>query len=630
MPDELPLIETREADIEHESAPDPEARWTDEYAQAVVKRVFENYKADRSGVEERWALADELWSGVVAKSFWPGTKVERHTLDVSIALEQEEAAAGYLESQIFAEFPYWFRLLAVDGQSSPEEAQQAQARLAWHLNTPLGLDGLAPVQHVAQALDQIVHLGNGGVELGWLSDEGRLLVRWQDIKDLYVDPDTYSPSIDTSPAVVQVFKITVQELQDLAAQDVRIKLPSEEELFSVAGQSGADRADEIRKNLAALGGQAALNPAREPRHKTLKVYAYWTPQRQIWSLDLRRVVLNVRNDYEFIPFALGAYVFAPGRFWGDGVPWLVRNEQRLARGLRNSRLDELALALSPHRVRRRGGMVSNALLAMRPNLIEQVEDPRRDVVVTFPSNITQSALIEQQLTEQRAQSITGLSSLVVQGQPVQSSANRTAAGIRAQQSGVSLRLYKPIRRIEDYLIVPLLYKCLALLSKYEPDQVLEGMGPKGESVPVPRAVIDKKFRVQVLAASRMLNQQGLAAIVGPVLQTLVNGPVMSIAAQQGKALDFNVLERFIGDATGSRQYYKFYRAMNEQEQAATQQPSPELQAEQQRAQMEAQTRLQMGELKAKSLQDVQSGKESVELVKLLLSGGETKGKSAKE
>jgi hypothetical protein len=73
----------------------------------------------------------------------------------------------------------------------------------------------------------------------------------------------------------------------------------------------------------------------------------------------------------------------------------------------------------------------------------------------------------------------------------------------------------------------------------------------------------------------MLTQQKLASMAPFLSQYLMNGPFIAQLAKSGQTVDFGEFSKLIQDATGTKDSYKLFRPLTQQEQQAQGQPPPE-------------------------------------------------------
>lgn len=549
----------------------------DATAVKLVKTTFENYESQRKTHEERWRTAENLYFGVVTKRKWEGTEVERASLPVMIAFDQVESAYPILTEALFERTPTFFEVTAPEGVSSAEAARQRD-RLVAFLETPYDETGITPMSALYEAIHQLLILGDGVIEITWDAEQQRPIPELVDLKDLYFDLSIPGPLIDLSPAVIRRKLVTVEQLAKLRV-DPQMRIPSDEMLNFMSRTRQLASADLLkRENVAAHKEMLQIGDLRtDPRHREIEVLMYWTKDRLIWVLNRVWCALTVKNPYGFIPFVKGPLIIVPGRPYSMSLPDVLEGEQKYAQGIRNARLDNLALMLQKPRWRIQGTPVSPSKLAWKPGLIDEV--PSKDSTgVLDVEMVTQDAYKEEQLIHAQAAKRTGINEMVQSGIPVPSNANRNATGVMQQARAVNQRLRTAVKNIENYLILPMLYKMQAMVARFT-----EGTTPVG-------------FKME--AASRMVTKDRLAMFLGPVSQLLFNDAVMRQANIQGKTLDFGEWVRFFQDATGTAKVYDFFRPMNEEEKKAMNQPDPKMMMELRKAMMEAQTRLSMGDKKA--------------------------------
>jgi hypothetical protein len=307
-------------------------------------------------------------------------------------------------------------------------------------------------------------------------------------------------------------------------------------------------------------------------------------------------------------------------WYGAAVGDFVEGEQRLQQGLINTRLDELALASDPPRARRRGVFSHPSAMHYRPGMVDQLDKPKEDLILHMPTGITQNNYVEFQLSEGRAARRMGVSDVALQGGAARPAATRTAAGVALQQAGSSNRLFLPIRRLERFLIAPLLYKTAALIAKHDTEA---GVGlfidKQGRRLgPVEPGAMKKRARFRLHGATKAMSQAKQQAVLPIVLQTYMAGPFVQAQAAIGRTTDFEQLDRFVMEATGTMGAYTFTRPMTEEEQQAKNQPPAEAMMKMQLAQQSNETRLQMGQLKAQTDTQIQAEKSAVEILKQVI------------
>jgi hypothetical protein len=238
-------------------------------------------------------------------------------------------------------------------------------------------------------------------------------------------------------------------------------------------------------------------------------------------------------------------------------------------------------------------------MAWAPGMVDEVSDIKQVEVIPI-DNFTQQAYQEEMMIHQSADKRTGVNQMAQSGMAPPSNANRNATGVRAQQSATGSRLSTVVSNFEKFMIVPMLYKIHHMIAKFAPQTFQVVNAKSGKTVTATKDVFGKNTLYRMEAASRMRVKDQLASFLVPVTQLLFNPEISHQANMQGKTIDFTQWARFMQDATGTARVYEFFRDMLPQEQQALNQPDPKTQAIMQKAQLDAQTRTQMGQMKAQS------------------------------
>ena len=167
--------------------------------------------------------------------------------------------------------------------------------------------------------------------------------------------------------------------------------------------------------------------------------------------------------------------------------------------------------------------------------------------------------------------------MISQGMPIRSNASRTATGIQAQTAGPTTRLQAFVEQIEDYMIVPMLNKMIAMDAKHASvgDERPKGMNPSGGFTTVSAKSLNRPVKFRIKGSSRMLTQAKLQSMAPFLSQYIMNGPFMSRAMKSGQTvIDFTEFFQLIQDATGSKAAYKLIRPLSDQEKSQMGQPPP--------------------------------------------------------
>lgn len=551
----------------------------DSIALGLVNSSYERYRIWRYRNHDlRWNTDDALYVGWMPQRFWEGSATTRSSLGVPITFDQCESAAPVIMNALFGDVE-WFECDAL-GDATPEQARQQKERLMFLLENPKNRIGNTARNEIRLAVKQLLVYGNGAVNVEHDGETGDPVVEWTDIRDIYLDPGCATPLIDDSKSVIHRDFMTLDELESLRGAD-GIKLPPKAVLRAMADQRPSDTADLTKQNQEAYRN-VVYRPGYDDStdfapQKGLEILRYQDDARIIWVLQRRWVMYNELNPYGFITYCAAPCYVMPGRFYGMGIADALEGNQKYAQAILNGHLDELSLTLNPPRARSRSATMTQGSSQVKPGQIWEMEHPKDDMIFYPPAGATNQGWQEIQFLEASSERRTGVTNMISQGMPIKSNASRTATGIQAQTAGPTTRLQAIVEHIEDYLIVPMLYKIIAMDSKHaaQSDSSLQGMNAQGSFTQVPASSLKAPVKFRIKASSRMLTQSKLQFVVPFLSQYLMNGAFLSQLAKSGQTIDFNSFFDLIQDATGTRQAYRLIRPLSDQEKQQMGQPSPE-------------------------------------------------------
>lgn len=585
---------------------------SDAYALETVKQTFYQYEWYRQQNHDmRWNAHDAMYFGWLPPKVWEGTTTPRSNLSMSsITFGQIEAALPAILQAVFNDNK-WFEIVPEMG-NTPDEARQIEAHLYYNLEHGVGDK---PVEiDIEHATRQLLLNGNGGVSVTFDPHLGRPVVKWVDIRDFYINPSCPTPYADDSDSIIELKRLSVADI-DAMRGDERMNIPPRSVLNYMASTPSAVYGDRTKQTSEALRG-VQYNPAQHewlplPADRKVEVLIYWSKTRIIWVFNREWVAYNKKNPYGFVPFCFAPCFPVPGRFYAQSYADKLEDMQRYTEALINAHLDELSLALHPPRVKKRGGLLTPSQQRWRPGQVQEADDPKNDVVVQWPQQATTDVMGDIAFFESSAEKLTGVNSMG-QGVPRGGNVNRTATGVQSQLQGGANRLWTIVKHIEDYLIVPMLYKMYKLVQYHsQPGQILPGMGQGDQLIQVGAEAFQKPCRFRILASSKMMTKEKLQQVFPFLAQYFLNGAFLQELGSTGKTVDFDVMSRMLQDATGTGDAYPLIRQMNQQEQQARQTPPPQVAMQQQLAQMDAQTRTQIMQMKIQGdLQKTQMQKTS--------------------
>ena len=300
------------------------------------------------------------------------------------------------------------------------------------------------------------------------------------------------------------------------------------------------------------------------------------------------------------------------RWHALGICDVVEGDQRFQQQLLNGRVDELALALHPSTIKRRGTSIPMSQLRRRPGNTIEVQDPANDIIREPVTNITQDAYIEQNMSDIRVQKTTGLSDTFAFGTApaAGNSANRTAAGINVQAQAGGSRIQGLVSVHESTVIEPMLYAWHLMNQRLlNPEQVLEVLGPLGQALKIdPLDVKNANVKFSMRASAKMQSRTAMIQLFQPIAQTFLNPAFMEALARfNHMKVNPLLLGQALEDMTGYRaKYGEFFVEMTEEELQALQQPSSE-----------DEMKMAMQKERTASAERIAEGKDSAKMMQML-------------
>lgn len=572
----------------------------DAYALSLVRQTFHHYDTFRQqNHDARWNVSDGLYLGWIPQRVWDGTNIPRSSLSWPIVFDQIETAIPTIMQALFGGQNDWFQVEA-DAGGDPQAARAVKSHLSYafeHNNDSFGLTALNDFE---LAIKSLLTYGNGGVAIEWDATKRQPVISWVDNRDIYFDPAAAIPAVDYCRSVIRRSLKTVDEV--LSWKDIPgMKIPSKEVLWNMAQNQQTSAGDQTKQNQSALLGYTQHTGFNEviplPADRQIEILTYYSKDRIIIVLNRQWVAFVEKNPYGFIPLAFAPCYIVPGKFYALSIADVQEGNQRYAEALLNGRIDEIHLALHPPRVQKANAVMTPNQQKWAPGRIFRVNDPKNDLALLTPAGATTQVYDEIQMIQLMSEKRTGLNAMASGGIPTPSNANRTGMGMQMQMQGVQTRLQMIVRHIEDYMLVPALYKMYKILQVHNNTPgFVPGLAEGGNVQQINTAAFRGPVRFKIRASSQMLTRTNLSQIFPFLIQYLTAGPFIQGLAQTGMAVDWSELLQMLQDATGIDRSYRLVRQMTEQEQQQLNQPPPEVVAEQQKTQQESQLRLQIAQM----------------------------------
>jgi hypothetical protein len=603
---------------------EPSQKWSDDFAGKVARQDFQTAEQYRQQNHDwRYRNADELYFGWQQQKYWEGTRYPRSSLAVFTCFQQIESI---LPSDVKAAFGDQDPI-EVDPEpgTNPDEARAVRDLILWQIRQNAKEPETA--REVYRKARKSAYLyGNGVVETGWTYSSvkktryrvrqvpvtftsfgfggavsrptGKMkrivepfeadditngpFMRFRQIQDCYVDPNCPGPIIQMGKYFAIRELMSIEDLLEMQANDDDFTIPDEEILIQMAKDKPSSMGDQTKtasESYRNVWYQPTQDSSSDPGSKRIEVIRYWTGDRYVWLGNRTKVFYNQPNKYGVIPCYSTGYVDVLGHWYCISIPDVVEGDQRLQASILNARVDELALAIHPDTIKRRGVNIPQWQVRRRPGLVLEAENPKEDVIRGQVQNVTAAAWQEVEASERRSQKTTGITDLAVLGSPSEggNSANRTATGINTQRSASGQRIEYGVENCEDQFIEPLLRGIHSMNQTFlDPNSVIDILGDEGKFIQVdPLKVMNADVKFRLRGAARMGAKQALSSNLPMLLQTLSNPELMQqMAQQQGMTLNVQEIMNMVADVTGYKPRSALFVPMTDQQKQQMNQPPP--------------------------------------------------------
>lgn len=574
-------------------------KWSDERALKIVRSDWAYAESFRVNAHDwRYRNADELYLGWYPQKFWDGTRVPRSSLGQYVIFQQVQAMLAKTVPPVTSFDNMHFYA------EQPGEKDTDMYVLAWGELIKAQLYESRFRAQVQRALQSLKQYGNGILEVGFEEYEDehvifdssitptkfgvvnhpihgpmqvpteteeqfsrkigrekktRPFVRYVSIKDFYVDPNCESQILQDAGYVIKRVYLRAEQLKTLRGQK-GFQIPSDEYLIKVSVAKATSNQDVTKSGTELYrytNWSPSLDYSSDPSQKRVAVVEYTTPSRKIWWLqggsDKESIVYNEKNRYGCINFWSAGYADVLDRWHSLSVSDVGEGEHRLQASIINARVDELALSIHKPMLKRRGVTIPQYQLKVRPGAVMETESPEQDIKVMEVDNITQSAFIEVDASNNRLQRTTGMTDLAALGtaSPGGNSANRTAAGVNTQSGATDTRMFHMVGTIEDMLIEPVLNAVIRFDRKFMDMKTVSNwlkLDPRFSKLD-PVKVMNCRVVGEMRGSIRMAARQGFLQIFPVLAQTVLNPELLQlIGQQQQKALNAVELVRRLDDA----------------------------------------------------------------------------------
>lgn len=580
----------------------------------LVLKTYNSYETHRrNNFEKRWSRADKLYLSWVERKNWPGTEIPRSDIGLSYLFDQIETITPQLINNIFLSGEDFFQLSA-EQATDPTQARLIQNHLMYRYNK-IKLSSTFEL-----IIKQMLMYGIGGLEMFYDPFEPEEIKRfkplWVDIKEMYFDKAVRSLDIDDCRAIVREKLMTVNDIWKYS-QLSNFNPISEEDLVSLAKEPTYNHNTDL--DLLQNAFRQVTSPTNEGIIKgddKMQVLIFSNKYQEAWVVNRRYLLYSAPAKNRFYNYAFAGCFSLPGSLYSWSMSDALSNFHRYGEGLVNAFFDSKALELMPPKYTPSTGTNQSLRNRWFPGMNAVIKDAK-DMQIVAPKSFSQSISAELSWLDQQVER-KGVPSISM-GMPRPGNANRTLGGMQMQNSGGSLKLITISTHLDNYIINPLVEKTLTILKQsLDPNSTLTVRTPNGP-MPVSSLILQSPVEVSIENTGRLINKQALAGAYQVLFNVFSNPNLNKDLQDTGKTVDYSELMAIVQDAIGITKRYTPIRFLTEEEKTARQQA--EQQAMEQQLQpkiMEQQTRLQMGQMKVQSEQQINSQNYDLELKRLEL------------
>lgn len=619
---------------------------SDSQAVKIVRHDFENAANYRyQNHDWRWVIADALYTGWKQPKFWEGTKIPRASIAVMVAFEQIESILPKVMQAIFSD-PDWFE--AVGRRSTTPAAARAIRDIIL-----TQLHDYNPRETMRRVIKSGVFYGNGIMMVGWDYQarqrlqyipsftpklksipnpiDGTMIqipdgknfdrhvveqvindyinqpfIRYIPLKRFYIDPNAPSPIINEARYCCVESYMHIDELDALRKSPGFEYMPDKYTLLRLSKMndySQADMTQSEQESSRRSSWAPWMDQSTDPAAARVKVIAYHTKDRCIWSLNNRFICYNKPNPIGRITFHSSFYADLLDRFYAMAISDVAEPEQRVQESLLGARFDELSLAIHPTTVRQRGSGTPLYQVRVRPGAVAESSDPKNDIIRQYPMNATANAHLESQASQLRVQKYTGVTDLAMIGVGTASNpAAKTATGAGIQGQASASRIIYFVENVETVLIEPALTDVFEYDQKFlDPNQMIESITGVEDLDPI--VVFGARVKFEMRASARMQSKQALISLLPMTFQAVLNPQLMGQLAASGKTIDFVEIMQMFMDASGYRKKLHIIRDLTPQEMQRLNKPD------------KAQTDLQLQTARLTQLNEMQLNKQEMDMLR---------------
>lgn len=510
----------------------------------TLKRLHEDWKASRRGMEQHWMECWALYFGTKDAQDWLRSRALtqtvgnvgvdwRHHITQSKAYDLIETVIPYFKS---ASFPneYWFDLIPTIPVPS-EDLSMFLRILREFIKGKLDNANFKQVYEIY--LRQLSVLGTSVVSMPWRfeskttrkkvrtralhEDEIQEIevekiiynapeMRVEDMFDIWLDPDSDDPN---KADLIRRFTLRRGEIVRLINDGVYNKARVSDVKGMRAWKRGYDNEEQdtvARFHHAETSGLST---------DVIEIHEFWgtleLPNEELYDIVATwsgNVLLRLEsNPYTGgKPFVIGRYTPLPQSPYGWGMLSPIMGNLHELDILANSRLDGLEITLQPTFLLRNDGTTDPASVVAEPGRVIPVADVDGIKQLITNNEFSAVSMNEEQLREQIIERRSGTSSFVGTS-PGRSGERVTAAEVEATQSAGGNRLsgiYEGIERESLLTIVQRVYDYCQQFQSYDEIVTLPGADPQQMMyATVGQTQLLYDMKVQPIGAKHIANKE---------------------------------------------------------------------------------------------------------------------------
>jgi hypothetical protein len=237
------------------------------------------------------------------------------------------------------------------------------------------------------------------------------------------------------------------------------------------------------------------------------------------------------------PFVSLAPMSRPNRFYGFGVPEILRTVQEEANAVHNQRNDQIDLRTSPPLYYREGMKLDNEQGRWGPGAMMAVNEPTDVGVLPIP-DVNPSSWTEESLLMQYANKLTGLDSMMGGGR-------RSAKEAQAIQQSAGVRIDLMANRVRDWL-KKIFWQIHHLKLQYGPEEMDTTVQVAGrpERLSLPKAVLAQDYALDIAGAGGPLDRENRRQEMMLLYSMLMQNPLVAGNLIRVWAITQMILEDF--------------------------------------------------------------------------------------